>query len=95
MFIVYMTKEVILGKFSSVIIHYKISLTGRKLVFVGEERLKMLSIESHLIFKVFIKEYEYYITSTGISEWVGVKSNFKSNIVFYSAPQINVPLKRV
>lgn len=73
MFIVYITKEVILGKFSSVIIHYKISPTGRKSVFGGDS--KMLSIESHLIFKVFIKEYEYYITSTGISEWVGVKIN--------------------
>lgn len=40
MFIFYITKEVILGKFSSVIIHYKISLTGRKSVFGGEKRLK-------------------------------------------------------
>lgn len=55
----------------------------------------MLSIQSHLIFMVFIKEYEYYIASTGISEWVGVKSSLKSNIAFYSAPQINVPLKWV
>lgn len=40
MLIVYMTKEVILGKFSSVIVHYKMSLTGRKSVFGGEEGLK-------------------------------------------------------
>lgn len=40
MFMVYMTKEVILEKFSSVIVHYKISLTGRKSVFGGDERLK-------------------------------------------------------
>lgn len=52
MFIVYMTKEVVLGMFSSVIVHYKMSLTGRKSVIGGEERLKMLNIESHLIFKV-------------------------------------------